>query len=141
MISACKFHKNSRMFRVLLTAVPLRISLNSLGLLIVLYQVQLLLLLLLLLLSLSFLLLLFLLLSDLMLYPGKKCHNRGHQPVVLGIGVFFFFHFISNTSVLFYPFQVNKASVMLQLSSLSLISLSISQSALLLFLMPPLLPV
>ena len=31
------------------------------------------------------LLLLFILLSGLMLFPGKKCHNSGHQLVVLGI--------------------------------------------------------
>ena len=34
--------------------------------------------------------------SGLMLFPGKKCHNSGHQPFVLGIEAFFF-HFISNT--------------------------------------------
>ena len=85
-------------------------------------------------------------LSGLMLFPDKKCHNSGHQPVVLGIVAFFFFislnfFFISYPSilVLFLPFQVKKASVMLQLSSPSLISLSISQSVLLLFLMPLLL--
>ena len=31
--------------------------------------------------------------SGLMLFPGKNWHNSGHQPVVLGIVVFFFsFH-------------------------------------------------
>ena len=94
--------------------------------------------------SIYFLLLLsFLLLSGLMLFPGKKCHNSGHQPVVLGIVAFFFFIFIffsyPTLFVLFSPFQVSKAFVMLQSSSPSLISLSISQSALLLFLMPLLL--
>ena len=58
-----------------------------------------------------------------MLFPGKKCHNSVHQPVVLGIVAFFVSH-------------VNKASIMLQSSSPSLISLSVSQTTLLLFLMP-----
>ena len=40
------------------------------------------------------LLLSFLLLSGLMLFPGKKCHNSGHQPVVLGIVAFFSFHIL-----------------------------------------------
>ena len=31
--------------------------------------------------------------SGLMLFPGKKCHNSGHQPVVLGIVAFFFLSF------------------------------------------------
>ena len=61
-----------------------------------------------------------------MSFAGKKGHKSEHQPAFLGIVAFFFFHFFhftSNTS-------------MLQSSSPSLISLSISQSALLLFLMP-----
>ena len=39
------------------------------------------------------LLLLFILLSGLMLFPGKKCHNSGHQLVVLGIVALFIFSF------------------------------------------------
>ena len=78
-----------------------------------------------------------------MLFPGKKCHNSGHQPVASGIVAFFyflfFFHFISNTVRIILAVPSKKASVMLHSSSPSLISLSISQSALLLFLMPLLL--
>ena len=40
---------------------------------------------------------LFILLSDLVLFPGKICHNSRHQPVVLDVVAFFFPHFISNT--------------------------------------------
>ena len=94
--------------------------------------------------SIYFLLLLsFLLLSGLMLFPGKKCRNSGHQPVVLGIvpsffsSFFFIFSFhIQHLFVLFSPFQINKTSVMLQSPSPSLILRSISQRALLLFLLP-----
>ena len=87
-------------------------------------------------------------LSSLMLFPGKECHNSRHQPLVLGIiasfffFIFFFFSFhIQHLFVLFSPFQINKTSVILQSSSPSLISRSISQSALLLFLMPLLVPI
>ena len=87
------------------------------------------------------------LLSGLMLFAGKKCHNSGHRPVVSGIVAsfcffsFFLFLVISYPIlfVLFSPFQVNKTSVMLQSSSPNQIFLSISQSAFLLFLMPLLL--
>ena len=68
-----------------------------------------------------------------MLFSDKKCHNSRGQPVVSGIvAIFSFFHFISNYFVFF--------SLRIILVVLSLISLSISQSALLLFLMPLLLP-
>ena len=40
---------------------------------------------------------LFILLSDLVLFPGKICHNSRHQPVALDVVAFFFPHFISNT--------------------------------------------
>ena len=75
-----------------------------------------------------------------MLFFGKKCRNSRHQRVVLGIAAFFIISY-STLSVLLLPFQVNKPFLMLQFSSLSLISLTISQSLLLLFLMPLLLPV
>ena len=75
-----------------------------------------------------------------MLFPGKKCRNSRHQRVVLCIAAFFIISYPA-LSVLLLPFQVNKPLLMLQFSSLSLISLTISQSLLLLFLMPLLLPV
>ena len=78
----------------------------------------------------------FLLLSGPTLFTGKKCHNREHQPVFLGLGIvgsFFSYH-------IHLLFQVNKA-VMLLLSSPSPISVSVCQSALSLFLMPFLRPV
>ena len=59
---------------------------------------------------------------------SKKCRNSKHQPVVLAIVAFFPLISYPTLSILFLLFQVNKASVMLQSSSLSLISLSISQS-------------
>ena len=73
---------------------------------------------------------LFILLSDLVVFPGKICHNSRHQPVVLDAVAFFFFLISYPTlSILFSLSQVNKASVMRQSSIPSLISLSISQSA------------
>ena len=52
---------------------------------------------------------LFLLVSGLMLFPGKKYHNGGHQLVVLGIVAFFsfFITLYSTLSVVFLPIQVS----------------------------------
>ena len=55
-----------------------------------------------------------------MLFPGKKYHNRGHQPVVLGIlASFFFISFSSQSNTFRFILAVpsNKAPVILQSSS------------------------